>query len=55
MTLALLADVTSSDLGVLFVLLAILCFAGAAYMAYLTNWLATALLVFVGVVVLVVP
>lgn len=49
------ADISGGDLGVLFVLLAILCFAGAAYMAYMANWLATALLVFVAVVVLVIP
>lgn len=50
-----LAEATSSDLSILFVLLAIICFAGAAYMAYVQNWLATVLLVFVGVVALVVP
>lgn len=50
-----LADVTTGDLGILFVLIALACFAGAAYMAYLRNGLAAVLLVFVGIVALVVP
>lgn len=50
-----LAAVSDSDLSVLFVLIAIACFGGAAYMAYLRNALAAILLVFVGVVALVVP
>ena len=50
----LLAAVAESDLSLLFVLLALVCFAGAAYMAYLRNVVGAVLLVFVGVVVLVV-
>lgn len=49
-----LSTVHQGDLSILFVLIALFCFIGAAYMAYLSNFLATALLVIVGVVVLVV-
>lgn len=42
------------DLSILFLLIALFCFVGAAYMAYLSNFLATALLVIVAVVVLAV-
>lgn len=50
-----LADISSGDLSILFILIALACFAGAAYCAWLRNIPATILLVFVGVVVLVVP
>lgn len=49
-----LSVVRENDLSILFLLIALFCFAGAAYTAYLSNFLATALLVIVGVVVLVV-
>lgn len=49
-----LSTVHGGDLSILFLLIALFCFAGAAYSAYLSNFLATALLVIVGVVVLVV-
>lgn len=48
----LLAAMTSHDVSLLFVLLALICFAGAAYMAYLRNVVGAVLLVFVAVVVL---
>lgn len=48
-----LAAVAQADISLLFVLLALVCFAGAAYMAYLRNVLGAVLLVFVGVVALV--
>lgn len=46
---------TSHEISLLFLLLALVCFAGAAYMAYSRNALAAILLVFVGVVCLIVP
>ena len=49
------ADISTSELGILFVLIVLACFAGAAYCAWLRNIPATVLLVFVGVVALVVP
>lgn len=45
--------VNTATLNTLLLILAILCFAGAAYMAYLRNALATILLVFVGIVCLI--
>jgi hypothetical protein len=49
-----LAELSHADMSTLFLVLALLCFAGAAYMAYLRNALATVLLVFVGIVVLLI-
>lgn len=49
-----ISAVAHGDLSILFVLIAVVCFAGAAYMAYLRNALGALLLVFVGVVALVV-
>lgn len=43
----------SSDLSILFVLVALCCFGGAAYLAYLRNALGAILLVFVGIVCLI--
>jgi hypothetical protein len=43
----------SDDLATLFVILALLCFVAAAYTAYLRNFMATALLVLVGVLALI--
>jgi hypothetical protein len=46
------ADVHSGDLSVLFILIALACFAGAAYLAFLRNVLGAIVLVFVGIVAL---
>lgn len=45
-------DASSDDVSVLFILLALLCLGGAAYLAYLRNVLGAALLVFVAIVAL---
>ena len=42
----------SDDLSLLFVLIALVCLAGAGYLAYLRNVLGTVLLVFVALVAL---
>lgn len=45
-----LAVLSDSDLSTLLVVLAIVCLAGAAYMAYLRNVIGCILLVFVAIV-----
>jgi hypothetical protein len=50
----LLAVLHRLDLSLLFVVMALLCFAFAAYAAWLRNVVAAVLLVFVGVVLLIV-
>lgn len=47
-----LAEIEAGELELLFVLVALVCFAGAGYMAYVRNALAAILLVFVGIVAL---
>lgn len=48
------ADIGSSeDLSILFVLIAVACLGGAAYLAYLRNVLGAILLVFVAIVALI--
>lgn len=50
--LAAVAAVADRDLSLLFVLVALVCFGAAAYLAYLRNALGAILLVFVGIVAL---
>lgn len=49
-----LADLTAHDTNLIFLVLAILCLAGAAYCAYLERVAACVLLLVVGLVVLLV-
>lgn len=51
---SILAAVSHADLSTLFIVLALLCFALAAYVAYLGNFIGALVLVFIAVVILVV-
>lgn len=49
-----IASLGHADLSTLFIVLALLCFALAAYTAYIGNVIAAVVLVFIAVVVLIV-
>lgn len=53
-SISLLAELSHGDLSTLFIVLALLCFGLAAYMAYISNVVAAIVLVFIAVVVLIV-
>lgn len=52
--LAVLADVDGEDLSTLFIVAALLCILGAAYLAYLRNVVGAVLLAFIAVVAVVI-